>query len=118
MRANYTGGPGMGAILIAATFFPVSQGFNWVWETDLIFTVLGSPGTWIASSRLNISQPTVGNLPGTPASNAMGCASTGQGTALDTTVLNHWALYCSWASTTGAPTITCAGSSFERIGQQ
>ena len=115
MRGNYTAGPGLGAVRVASTFIPASGHFDWSFTQHLLFSASGAGGAWIASATLAINDSDNPNTPGVAASNAMALCGAGSGSLSTTSAFNVFA-EAEWASTTGAPTITCTGSLFERVG--
>jgi hypothetical protein len=103
-----------GAVLqsVTATALTVSAAFRWAVEILLHVVTTGAGGT------ADVALSGIWSTTASPAtSNDFVAGSTAAGgEALNTTVANTLALFVAWASVTGAPTITCDGSTFERIG--
>ena len=114
--ANVTGGGGVGRI--ASTAFAASTPVIWraVFEITVVST--GSGGTVIPTLTFWISANAVNINPGTAAANTL-TVVTGPSnvlTTLNTTISHTMEIESLWGSTTGAPTLTCLSSSFERLG--
>jgi hypothetical protein len=97
---------------VTATALTASGAFRWTVEILLHVVTMGAGGT--ADVALDGRWATTAS-PTVEGSFAAGSAAAG-GETLNTTVANTLALFVAWASTTGAPTITCDGSTFERVG--
>lgn len=107
-------GTNINQINIAAAAFAASAPFDWRLIMEILITATGAGGTCRAllTPVLNVNNAAVV----TAAPNfATGVRQAG-GVAINTTISRVLQLNALWASTTGAPTITCDRSSFERIG--
>lgn len=101
---------------IASTALSASAAFDWEAEVVLICATPGSSGTWVASVRGVITQSANAILPATAADNTIpfaGC--THSAVTQDTTVSDTLSIQAKWASATGAPTLTCLGTLFEKV---
>jgi hypothetical protein len=94
---------------IPSNAFAISTNFNFDVEGEIIVLTTGAGGTVVGKLRVSISSNAV-DLTG------ISPVRTGTGLAFDTTAAKTFAIQADWASTTGAPTLTCRGSTFERIG--
>lgn len=115
-RSNITGGGGVGRIAAAA--FAASTPVCWRAEFEISVVSTGTSGTIIPTLNFWISANAAGISPGTAAVNSI-TVVTGPSntlTTLNTTVSHTMDIESLWGSTTGAPTITCLTSSFERLG--
>lgn len=104
------GGSTMQALGVASGAFSVSQAFHWRIVLEMIFTSIGSAGTCNNSMALHISPSTAS------ATNCYAVARFSTANPVNTAVSNAFQLSASWAATTGAPTITCAMTTFEKLG--
>jgi hypothetical protein len=113
-RGNVTSGSGLGQINFGATMLPVSTAFNWKVIQEIQILTTGSSGTWAANVQAIVTVGAGNILPGAAANNSADGTRMGSG-SVDTTNWSFW-IEASWASTTGAPTLTSQGSILERIG--
>jgi hypothetical protein len=119
--ANIGAGGGVGSIAAAA--LPISQKFYWNAEYNFIIVTAGASGAARANLEFIAVARASGISPGTAATNSITTmenvpsdpASVSDFT-IDTTVSHTIAVYVAWASTTGAPTLTCKWTSLERVG--
>lgn len=111
-RANYAGGGGFNACTIANSFAGVSHPFRWNAEATL---VIPSAGTTIKPSLM--LRGIIADTNSSPNSFTPFCSEFDDtnGTTLNTTVAWTLQIECAWGATTGAPTITCKGTLFERV---
>jgi hypothetical protein len=97
---------------IANNAFNASDPIDWEMTLELTILTTGAAGTALAmlswSGNKNNAAATSGN--------SVQGVRTATGISIDTTVNRTLRLNALWASATGAPTITCDRSSFERIG--
>lgn len=102
---------------IAATAFSASAAFRW---NCIMWVVCLSPGgsaSWHGSCLLTLSETANSINPGAASTNTVSIAQgPSSNVTQDSTVSNNLAFIQNWGSTTGAPTITCHGTHFERIG--
>jgi len=113
---NVTGGGGVGRI--AATAFAISTPVCWRAVFEITVVTTGTGGTVIPTLTFWISANAAGISPGTAAVNSI-VVVTGPNntlTTFNTTISHTMEIESLWGSTTGAPTITCLTSSFERLG--
>ena len=102
---------------IAATQFSASATFRWRASAILTPAVIGSSGEWWADLDGVVTQTANSIVVGTAADNTVPfCGSSASQFAQDTTVANTFAIQVAWGSATGAPTITCQRTLFERVG--
>lgn len=118
---NLTMGVGFGgtqkrSAAISSTIFAINTNFMWNAEYTMTGLTTGVSGTVWLSCTFTITQLgitytlTTGQL-----TLAFGSNTTVNGETINTTANTDMELFASWGSTTGAPTITCVESSFERI---
>lgn len=84
------------------------------WKVEILFHVVSTgaggtadavlDGTWSSPQAASTAQALTAG------------STTAGGEAIDTTAANDLELIVGWASTTGAPSLTCLGSMFERLG--
>lgn len=93
-----------------------STAFRWKVELIALCATTGAGGTW--SFCMSGYESATGNIfSSNGANNTMaGCDSTAANVTVDTTVSNSMLLEANWGATTGGPTLTCRGQTFERIG--
>ncbi len=94
---------------MASGSFSTSQAIVWRWTALIVIQTVGSGGTYEVAHEVFASQASAGTT-----TNFAVRATTGN--AIDTTSSNTFGLGFSWAATTGAPTITCQGGLFEKLG--
>lgn len=105
------GGVAMTSPSIGSTYMAASQNFRWKAQARVICLSTGSTGTWQSSLELFLSvfggdwSSGPGGSSTSETSAGISCESSGT-TTLDTTVAQGLKIQCSWAATTGAPTIT------------
>jgi hypothetical protein len=103
--------------IIDSTAFAVSALLRWKISIMLIPIVIGASLTFNTNIEGCVTQAANNLIPGTAANNTVPfgagniTASTG-----DSTIANNFALRAQWGATTGAPTITCRATVFERLG--
>lgn len=111
------GANSLGNNTIAGTALPVSQGFRWGCWVYVICTATGAGGTAQGGlfGAISVTGTNLGQF--TANSNSLPIvAGAPAGAAWDTTANQSFRLRANWQSTTGAPTITCEGTTFERLG--
>lgn len=102
---------------IASGAFSGSAAFRWNTVMILICQTTGTLGTWHGSFWGCLTQTANNINPGTASQNTVPfVGGPSASVSQDTTVANALVLECAWASTTGGPTITCHGTTFERCG--
>jgi hypothetical protein len=99
-----------GSPVLDATTFNISEAFNWEFTCKIIIGTTGSGGTYKYQLKLSLSS----NAHATQ--NGYTMIRRGGGLTLNTTISHTLGLMLSWASTTGAPTITNFFSEFQRKG--
>ncbi len=104
--------------VIDSTALAVSALFRWRMQIMLIPVTTGAAGTYCTSIEGCVTNSASNIIPGTAANNSvpLGGHNLATGTGLDTTAAQNFALRCQWGSVTGAPTITCRSTVFERLG--
>lgn len=108
-RANTIGGSGLNAVTSASSFAATGASFRWWARITTLASQIGSGGT--ISGFLEGALEQVGVTTGSISFN-----SEFDGASVNTTT--NWGIEidCAWGSTTGAPTITCKATLFERLG--
>lgn len=104
---TYTNGVQIQNAGIPATGFTASQAIYWQASWLLIFTTTGSTANYNNSEIVQMSTNSASTTSNSP-------VRTGSNT-VDTTAAITLQFQASWAATTGAPTITCIGTLFERL---
>jgi hypothetical protein len=108
-RANRIGGSGLNAVTTGSGFCATSQQFRWWARMTYLVSATGSGGggTGFLEGALEQISVTTGSVP---------FNSEWDGDTVNTAA--NWGIEidCAWGSTTGAPTITCKGTLFERVG--
>lgn len=99
---------------VASSLFPINTAFEWNAVYTLFVTSTGVGGSCWLICTFTISA--VGGSHGAQQLTFVVGSHSGLPETLNTTVANTMQLMMSWASTTGAPTVTCVGSTFERVG--
>lgn len=84
-------------------FCGASTGFAWTFKADVLIKTAGSSGTFTSGQYNIVNQTNIAAAGNTPSG------------ALNTTASWAYVIQAQWASTTGAPTITCDGGYLERI---
>lgn len=97
-------------VVVGAAQIPISQPIRWAVTTIVSIVTAGTAGTMLSYSGGNLIQGTTGG-----AAIALAVSTTAN-VAVNTTISNPLSLKATWASITGAPTITCVGSLMERLG--
>jgi len=114
LSLNY-GGVSLTTLAIASTAFAASAAVRWKLTGLLVGASTGSSGTLFKNITCEISETANPVNPGTAATNAIATTG-GSGTStIDTTIDNAFVFGANWASTTGAPTVTCQATIFERV---
>lgn len=103
------GGPLTFSMLFPATFAPANQGFNWRAVIEVVITATGVGGTANFKLGGDIGFGGVAGILGV----VQEAAHNAQ--AFDTTASHTVQGFAQWGSTTGAPTMTCDLSWFERV---
>ena len=113
----YFGGSSRITLQVGAGQFNASAGIRWKVQLTALCATAGAGGTWMFAIDVTESL-TAGTLLAGQGLNGTiaGCNGTGANVAVDTTVANTMLLEAAWGSTTGAPTLTCRGTLFERLG--
>lgn len=108
-RANTIGGSGLNSVTTANSFCATSQTFRWWARMTCGISAIGSGGTITGFLEGALEQISV-----TTGSNPFN--SEWDGNSQNTAA--NWGIEidCAWGATTGAPTITCKGTLFERVG--
>ena len=108
---------GSGVVVIDASDFSASAIFRWNAVLLLQCQETGSNGQWHGTLSGCLTQTANNIIVGTTANNSVPFAAGPSATVTqDSTVANPLLLEASWASVSGAPTITCRGTTFERCG--
>lgn len=94
---------------IPAATFNTSEGFAWKVTVDIVIATTGTGGTYTIHQDCAASTTAASSRGNTPQRNS-------SGNAINTTVSNAVVVRAVWASMTGAPTITCDGAVFEKLG--
>lgn len=98
----------LGSNAIPSTALPTGTSFRWSATLNLVVATTGSTGTAIGEITAHVYATSgAGN-----AGRIVACAGS---VAMDTTAANNFKLQADWASTTGASTITCLATIFERV---
>ena len=105
------GNTGHPSLIVAGTIIGVSQGFSWESEAEMRVTATGSGGTADMKTAFKWQAAATGTT-----SNTWSGVQASTAVAFNTTIAQTSQIRMQWASTTGAPTITCYGSTFERLG--
>lgn len=101
---------------IAGAAFSNAALFDWEATLTLKCNLTGASGTWSASLRGVVSQSANAIVPGTAADNSVPFVGvTLTDVVQDTTVANTIVIQAEWAALTGAPTIVCTDTMFERL---
>jgi hypothetical protein len=108
---SYLAGAQVNSAGFAAATFATSQAFDWEAEWILIISVIGSSGTCNCKLKAAVTATSASS-----ADQGDQTLRVSSGSAIDTVVANTIQIYASWASTTGAPTLTCDGGYFEKLG--
>lgn len=106
------GGTNINQINIGATTFAASDPVDWDLELRYIVVTTGSGGTCRALLRVAMNKNSAAV---STTNNVTGVRQAG-GVTFNTTVSRTFRVNALWAATTGAPTITCDRTTFERIG--
>ncbi len=113
LGASLTGVQTGGNLTLAAALFPLSDAIRWEAEARVICVSTGSGGTWINALRGTINH--FGTILATP--NAFSWAVSNTGTLVASTLtVQTLSVDAAWGATTGAPTITCTSTVFEKLG--
>jgi hypothetical protein len=97
--------------------FAISTPFRW--KVTLELTPNGSSSTagWMGSLAGVITESNANVLPTTGANNSVAYAGgNSAAVTVDATAAQVFSLRCQWASTSGAPTITCVKTRYTRLG--
>lgn len=105
-------GTNINQVNFAAAAFAASAPLDWDLELRLIVATTGAGGTARALIRATFN---INNAAVLTTNSATGVRQAG-GIAFNTTISRTLQLNALWAATTGAPTITCDRTTFERIG--
>lgn len=101
---------------IASTAFSASAAFDWRLIFELTCCSTGTSGTWLADLTGIFAETSNAELPGTAADNSVSVVGvTHSAITQDTTSNAAMAIQAVWASVTGAPTITCVSTKWERL---
>lgn len=108
-RPNTIGGAGISSVAAGSGFAAASQGFRWWARATFVVSTTGSGGALTAFLEAMTVQTGTANA-------ATSYVDVGSGFAVNTAA--NWGIEidAEWAATTGAPTISCAGTLFERLG--
>lgn len=102
------GSTSLGSATVASTVFSISTAFRWHIQLDLVVATTGSSGSAVGALKGSLFNTGTG----TQASSPVAC---GGSVTMNTTIANNFKLQANWASTTGAPTLTCLATMFERV---
>lgn len=98
----------LGSATVPAANLSASTSFRWYLTLNLVVATTGSSGTAVGGFDGHLyATGTGGN-----AARVVACAGS---VAMDTTAANNFKLQANWASTTGASTLTCLATIFERV---
>lgn len=101
---------------IASTALSASAAFDFDVSVLLICVTPGSSGTWAARVSGQVNETANALLPATAADNTIGLTGcTHTAVTQNTTIANNLSIQAKWASATGAPTLTCNGTLFEKV---
>ena len=108
-RSNIISGAGLAATTIASGFASTNAGFRWWARMTCLVSAIGSGGTITGFIEGGVVQVSTTNA-------STNFNAEWEGGAVNTTT--NWGIEidCQWGSTTGSPTISCAGTLFERVG--
>lgn len=105
------------APVIGSSAFATSLAFRWKATLLYIPVSTGVTGTWVGSLEGAITEAPNNVLPNGSTQNSIGFAGGPSAAATqDTTVTVGISLRFQWGNATGAPSITCIGTTFERLG--
>ncbi|SRR6266487_455401 len=99
----------------SAATWGVSETFRWAVTAEITAVTLGVTGTLFGSMLGALSNTTAASVGAAGATLGFADANANAFT-WDTTGGRSFAIKCNWGSTTGAPTITCTHTIFERLG--
>lgn len=111
----YTGGTQAGSNITvgAGTWNAISDAFRWRAEATIVVVSTGVSGSLFGSMYGHVTDTTVPSV--NASNNTTGFADANRGAVtIDTTSPQTFSIKAAWAATTGAPTITCTHTLFER----
>ena len=101
---------------ISGSAFSSAAAFDFTVTLLLICVSNGSSGTWMSNITGTLVQSANSVLPGTAADNTVTfTGSTHTAVTQNTTIANTLEIDAKWAGTTGSPTLSCAGTLFEKV---
>lgn len=98
----------LGSGTVPSTALSASVAFRWYVTLNLVVATTGSSGTVVGGLDFQLYNTGTGGQAG----RAIACAGA---VAMNTTIANNFKLQANWASTTGASTLTCLATIFERV---
>jgi hypothetical protein len=101
---------------VAHTSFAASAAFSWKARCEWIIAAAGASGSANVSVDFLIAETASPPDGLAAATNAVSAVRSLNPVTFNTTVTQALGLQARWASATGAPTITCFGTLFERLG--
>lgn len=98
----------LGSGAIPSTSLTISNTFRWYVTVNLVVATTGVSGTAVGGFDAQIYNTNGAGQAG----RAIACAGS---VTMNTTIANNFKLQANWASTTGASTLTCQATIFERV---
>lgn len=98
----------LGSGAIPSSALTASNTFRWYVTLNLVVATTGVSGTAVGGFDAQIYNTNGGGQAG----RAIACAGA---VTMNTTIANNFKLQANWASTTGASTLTCQATIFERV---
>lgn len=93
---------------VPSTALTASNSFRWYVTMNLVVATTGVSGTAVGAIDAQLYNTNTSGQAG----RVIACAGV---VAMDTTAANNFKLQADWGSTTGAPTLTCLATIFERV---
>jgi hypothetical protein len=112
----YLGGSAVGAspvVSAAAALWGINDAFRWAATALIVCASTGGSGTWFGSMTGAVTDYTAASVGAAGATLGFADANAAAFTK-DTTVPQTFSIRAGWASATGAPTISCKHTLFER----
>lgn len=102
------GSTSLGSGTVPSTALSASVAFRWYVTLNMVVATTGVSGTTVGGFDAQVYNTGTGGQAG----RAIACAGA---VAMNTTIANNFKLQADWASVTGAPTLTCLATIFERV---
>lgn len=103
-------GTGLGSGTIPSGNLTTSQTFRWICHLNLVVSTSGSGGTAVGNIEAQIYTTSASTG---QSGRVVGCAGS---VSMDTTINRNLQIQANWGAITGAPTLTCLGTIFQRGG--